>query len=139
MEITPSSLCKPRFSPSGNHRETRQIVSAVSARLGDEIFAQKVQRKPNRLVWKTRNPLARDSSNDNAGCYHCGATIVSARVIGEQYGVKIKRPDFSDPQGRKGLCDRKAATIKLHMRIHLNSDTWILLNQATLKSFARRS
>ena len=58
---------------------------------------------------------------DNAGCYHCGATIVCARVIGEQYGVTIKRLDFSDPQGGKGPCDRKAATIKSHMRIHLNS------------------
>ena len=58
---------------------------------------------------------------DNAGCYHCGATIIGARVIGEQYGVTIKRLDFSDPQGGKGPCDRKAATIKSHMRIHLNS------------------
>lgn len=58
---------------------------------------------------------------DNAGCYHCGATIVCSRVIGEQYGVTIERLDFSDPQGGKGPCDRKAATIKSHMRIHLNS------------------
>ncbi|CAB3998470.1 Hypothetical predicted protein [Paramuricea clavata] len=28
--------------------------------------------------------------------------------------------DFSDPQGGKGSCDRKAATIKTKMRIHLN-------------------
>ena len=54
---------------------------------------------------------------DNAGCYHCGATIVGASIIGEQYGVTIKRLDFSDPQGGKGPCDRKAATIKSHMRI----------------------
>ena len=52
---------------------------------------------------------------------YCGATIVCARVIGEQYGVNIKRLDFSDPQGGKGPCDRRAATIKIHMRIHLNS------------------
>ena len=58
---------------------------------------------------------------DNAGCYHCGATIVCARVIGERYGVTIKHLDFSDPQGGKGPCDRKAATVKSHMRIHLNS------------------
>ena len=58
---------------------------------------------------------------DNAGCYHCGATIVGASIIGEQYGVTIKRLDFSDPQGGKGPCDRKAATIKSHMRIYLNS------------------
>lgn len=28
--------------------------------------------------------------------------------------------DFSDPQGGKGACDRKAATIKAHIRVHLN-------------------
>ena len=58
---------------------------------------------------------------DNAGCYHCGATIVCARVLGEQFGVSIKRLDFSDPQGGKGPCDRKAVTIKSHLRVHLNS------------------
>lgn len=40
---------------------------------------------------------------DNAGCYHCEATIVCARVLGEQFGVSIRRLDFSDPQGEKGL------------------------------------
>jgi hypothetical protein len=29
--------------------------------------------------------------------------------------------DFSDPQGGKGPCDRKAASIKNHMRSYLNS------------------
>ncbi|KAK3722873.1 hypothetical protein QZH41_020449, partial [Actinostola sp. cb2023] len=58
---------------------------------------------------------------DNAGCYHCGATITCARVLGLHDEVTIKRLDFSDPQGGKGSCDRKAVTIKSHMRIHLNS------------------
>lgn len=44
-----------------------------------------------------------------------------ARVLGEQFGVSIKRLDFSDPQGGKGPCDRKAVTIKSHIRVHLNS------------------
>ncbi|KAK2565739.1 hypothetical protein P5673_010917 [Acropora cervicornis] len=56
---------------------------------------------------------------DNAACYHCGATITCGLVLHDQ--VSIKRLDFSDPQGGKGPCDRKAATIKSHMRIHLNS------------------
>ena len=34
--------------------------------------------------------------------------------------VILKRLDFSDPQAGKGACDRKAATIKAHMRIYLN-------------------
>ena len=58
---------------------------------------------------------------DNAGCYHCGTTIICASVLGADLGVMIKRLDFSDPQGGEGACDRKAATIKSHMNIHLNA------------------
>ena len=35
--------------------------------------------------------------------------------------MAVKRLDFSDPQGGKGACDRKAATIKAHMLTHLNA------------------
>ena len=42
---------------------------------------------------------------DNAGCYHCVSTIVAAKQAAE----------------RNGSCDRKAATIKSHMAVHLNS------------------
>ena len=54
---------------------------------------------------------------DNAGCYHCGATIVGASFADGCSGVSVKRMDFSDPQGGKGPCDRKAASIKEHMRV----------------------
>ena len=57
---------------------------------------------------------------DNAGCYRCGSTIVGASKAGQRHGVSVKRLDFCDPQGGKGACDRKAASIKAHMRIHLN-------------------
>ena len=36
-------------------------------------------------------------------------------------GTMTKQLDFSDPQGGKGACDRKGATIKSHMNIHLNA------------------
>jgi len=52
---------------------------------------------------------------DNFGCYHCGTTLV------HEEGVKIKRLDFCDLQGGKAACDRKAATIKSHIRIYLNA------------------
>ena len=39
---------------------------------------------------------------DNAGCYHCGTTLVCAAAVGHEEGVKIRRLDFSDPQGGKG-------------------------------------
>ena len=58
---------------------------------------------------------------DNAGCYHCGATIMGAVQCGELCGVTVKRMDFADPKGGKGACDRKAGCIKSHMKIYLNA------------------
>ena len=57
---------------------------------------------------------------DNAGCYHCGATIVGASFASLSHGVSVKRRGFSDPQGGKGPCDRKETSLKSHMRVHLN-------------------
>ena len=53
--------------------------------------------------------------------YHCRTTIVCASTLGAELGVNIKRLDFSDPQGGKGACDHKEASIKSHMHIYLNS------------------
>ena len=58
---------------------------------------------------------------DNAGCYHCGNTITIAQKVGQLHGVTVKRIDFCDPQGGKGACDRKSASIKSHMKVYLNS------------------
>lgn len=58
---------------------------------------------------------------DNAGCYHCAPTLLNVHQVASKHGISLKRVDFSDPQGGKGSCDRKAATIKSHMRIFLNS------------------
>lgn len=57
---------------------------------------------------------------DNAGCHHSASTIIGAKLQAEKAGVTLKRLDFSDPQGGKGACDRKAASIKSHMQIFLN-------------------
>ena len=57
---------------------------------------------------------------DNAGCYRSGNTILGAVKAGEARGIIVRRLDFSDPQGGKGACDRKAATIKAHIKVHLN-------------------
>ena len=42
-------------------------------------------------------------------------------MLGTEMGVTIKRVDVSDPQGGKGACDRKVASIKSDMHISLNS------------------
>ena len=57
---------------------------------------------------------------DNAGFYPCGAMIVGASLTGCASGVTVKCLDFSDAQSGKDPCDRKAASIKSHMKIHLN-------------------
>ena len=57
---------------------------------------------------------------DNAGCYHNGYTIVSAKLAGDIAGVAVERNDFSDPQGGKGVCDRQAATINRDVGRHIN-------------------
>ncbi len=51
---------------------------------------------------------------DNAGCYHSAPTMLGIHQIAKKNGVALARIDFSDPQGGKGACDRKAATDSLH-------------------------
>ena len=58
---------------------------------------------------------------DNAGCYHCSLSIVTARQVAEVNGLRLARMDFSGAQREKGPCDRKAATIKSHIAVYLNS------------------
>ena len=57
---------------------------------------------------------------DNAGCYHNSVLLATCDVMKAKTGVGVRRVDFSDPQGGKGACDRKAATIKAHVRRHIN-------------------
>lgn len=71
---------------------------------------------------KTGNPNIVSASfrQDNAGCYHSGNMLAACRLMEETTGIKVDRVDFSDPQGGKGACDRKAATIKSHVRRYIN-------------------
>lgn len=57
---------------------------------------------------------------DNAGCYHSAPTLFAIQQIIITYKVNA-RIDFSDPQGGKGACDRKAATLKNSIRVYVNS------------------
>jgi hypothetical protein len=57
---------------------------------------------------------------DNAGCYHSALNLLAMKQVTTKYKVEL-RVDFSDPQGGKGACDRKAATIKNKIKAYLNS------------------
>ena len=55
------------------------------------------------------------------GCYHCAFSLLSVYHVAHEHAIELERFDLSDPQGGKGSRDRKATTIKSHMRTHLNS------------------
>ena len=46
--------------------------------------------------------------------------ITTCNAMKTKTGVRVRRVDFSDPQGGKGACGRKAASIKAHVRRHIN-------------------
>ena len=59
--------------------------------------------------------------SDNAGCFHSSYGICSVPVINKKIkNLKVNRIDFSDPQGGKSICDRRAAHIKSHIRRYVN-------------------
>lgn len=81
---------------------------------------------------------------DNAGSYHSAPTMQAIKHIATtEHGICLSRIDFSDPhvQGGKGACDRKAATIKNHMKRYLHSgheiETARQMKQAIESSGAR--
>ena len=57
---------------------------------------------------------------DNAGCYHSTSILLSVQRLATKNNIHLSRVDYSDPQGGKGSCDRKAATIKSHIKVYLN-------------------
>ena len=58
--------------------------------------------------------------SDNAGCYKNGALLLSLPEISARSGIKVMRYDFSDPQARKDICDRKTAPLKAHIKRWVN-------------------
>ncbi|CAF0750099.1 unnamed protein product [Didymodactylos carnosus] len=52
--------------------------------------------------------------------YHSAQTILSWLEISKETNINVKRMDFYDPQGSKGLCDQYSAIIKRHSRRYLN-------------------
>lgn len=57
---------------------------------------------------------------DNAGCCHSITVLAAYRLMKEATDIKVERVYFTDPQGGKGPCDRRAATIKAHVLRYIN-------------------
>ena len=58
--------------------------------------------------------------SDNAGCYHNGPLLLSLRDVSERTGVRSVRYDYSEPQARKDICDRKTAPMKAYIKYWVN-------------------
>ncbi|CAC5392922.1 unnamed protein product [Mytilus coruscus] len=65
--------------------------------------------------------------SDNAGCFHSLYSLTTIPMINKKSLIKIKRVDFSDPQGGECICDRKAAHIKGHIKRNVNDYVCLLL------------
>ena len=61
-------------------------------------------------------------SSDNARCYHNVPLLVCLHEVAKNVGVNLIRYDFSELQAGKGICDRKAALIKAHIRRFVNEN-----------------
>ena len=57
---------------------------------------------------------------DNGACYHSSLMLSTCQQMQANTGIGVSRVDFSDPQGGKGACDRKAAVVKAHVRRYIN-------------------
>ena len=57
---------------------------------------------------------------DNAACNHSTVMLETCSYMAGKTGIAVVRVDFSDPQGGKGACDRKAGTIRAHVRRYVN-------------------
>ena len=102
-----------RKSEEGGQFESQTFVHVFQNCLQDSAVVVSIMQDCLVSLKKEMPELERAFyKQDNAGCYHSGYTIVSAKFAGDIAGVGVERNDFSDPQGGKGICDRQAATIK---------------------------
>ncbi|CAB4000825.1 RNA-directed DNA polymerase from transposon X-element, partial [Paramuricea clavata] len=103
-------------------RKFREAQSDWFGKRGISWHITVAMRRSDEEIWKwllLYIYLKSAPRQDNAGCYHSAEVLLSVNQIATKHNMKLSM-DFSDPQGGKGSCDRKAATIKTKMRIHLN-------------------
>ena len=102
-----------RKSAESKHFESQTFVHLFQNCSQDSAAVVSMMQDCLALLKKEMPELERAYyKQDNAGCYHSGCTIVSAKLAGDTAGVVVEQNDFSDPQGGKEVCDHQPATIK---------------------------
>lgn len=122
------------FGKRGISRHVSLVVRRLAGQLEQQTFVhilEESSQDPNAVVRvlqhtlrsvKEEQPEIKFSAlrQDNAGWYHSVTMLSACRLMWTATGIHVKRVDFSDPQGGKGPCDRKAATIKTHVQQYIN-------------------
>ena len=101
--------------------ESQTFIHIIQSGLQDSTAVVLIMDHVLRLLKKQHPEIVSSFfRQDNAGCYHSAEIILSVDILSKRSGIQINHVDFSDPQGGKGSCDRKAAQIKAHVKSFVN-------------------
>ena len=105
----------------GGELESQTFIHILQTGLQDSTAVVLIMDHVLRSLKKQHPEIVRSFfQQDNAGCYHSAQTILSVDILSKRSGIQVTDVDFSDPQGGKGSCDRKAAQVKSHVKSYVN-------------------
>ena len=105
----------------GGELESQTFIHILQTGLQDSTAVVLIMDHVLRSLKKQHPEIVRSFfRQDNAGCYHSAQTILSVDILSKRSGIQVTDVDFSDPQGGKGSCDRKAAQVKSHVKSYVN-------------------
>ena len=58
--------------------------------------------------------------SDNASCYRSSMNLLTMKAISVRTGIAVQAYDYTEAQSGKGICDRKIASMKQHIRRYVN-------------------
>ena len=105
----------------GGKLESQTFIHILQTGLQETTAVVLIMDHVRRLLKKQHPEIVRSCfQQNNARCYHSAKTILSVDILSKRSGIQVNDVDFSDPQGGKGSCDRKAAQIKSHVKSYVN-------------------
>ena len=73
---------------------------------------------------KAEKPAIRKAhlQSDNAGCYHNPLNLFAMKSLSQRTGIAVESYNYTETQSGKGICDRKIASMKQHIRRYVNEN-----------------
>ena len=137
MKFIPAQYCEAKSHFFGKRRiswhvsvclrkvsgklESQTFIHIIQSGLQDSTAVVLIMDHVLRLLKKQHPEIVSSFfRQDDTGCYHSAEIILSVDILSKRSSIQINHVDFSDLQGRKGSCDRKAAQIKAHVKSFVN-------------------